>query len=137
MARRKSRILAFQALYSWEMGNKDLDSLLEFSWIEGEKLENTSENDFQFSRMLVLGTIENLEEIDNVIKNNLNKSWDFERVNKIDLAILRLSIYSLLYQKDIHPSIVIDEAIDISKEFGPDDSFKFVNALLDNIRKTL
>ena len=137
MARRKSRILAFQALYSWEMGNKDLDSLLEFSWVEGEKLENTSENDFQFSRMLVLGTIENLEEIDNVIKNNLNKSWDFERVNKIDLAILRLSIYSLLYQKDIHPSIVIDEAIDISKEFGPDDSFKFVNALLDNIRKTL
>jgi N utilization substance protein B len=48
-----------------------------------------------------------------------------------------MSVYSLLYQQDLHPSIVIDEAIDISKEFGSDESFRFVNAVLDSIRKQL
>jgi N utilization substance protein B len=54
----------------------------------------------------------------------------------VDLAILRISVYPLLFQKDLHSSIIIDEAIDISKEFGSDDSFKFINAVLDSIRKS-
>ena len=54
-------------------------------------------------------------------------NWDFERLNKVDLAVLRISTYPLMFQKDLHPSIVIDEAIDIVKEFGSEDSFKFVN----------
>ena len=48
-----------------------------------------------------------------------------------------MSVYSLLYQKEIPPSIVIDEAIDMAKEFGTEDSFKFINGVLDNIRKSL
>ena len=70
------------------------------------------------------------------VKNHL-KTWDIERVNKVSLSILRMSVYSLKYQTDIQPSIVIDEAIHIAKEFGPDGSFKFVNAILDNIKKFL
>ena len=88
-----------------------------------------------FSRLLVSGTIEHIDEIDSVIKANLT-NWDFDRLNKVDLAILRISIYPLLYQKDLHSSIVIDEAIDISKQFGSDDSFKFINAILDSVRKS-
>ena len=53
------------------------------------------------------------------------------------MAILRISVYPLIYQKDIHPTIVINEAVDISKEFGSDDSYKFINAVLDNVRKDL
>ncbi|MCR5698880.1 MAG: transcription antitermination factor NusB [Treponemataceae bacterium] len=135
MARRKGRIIAFQALYSWEMGNTDLDNLLSFEWVGEEKLSKMDDDVLTFARLLVSGTIEHLEEIDNAIKANLNENWDFSRLNKVDLAILRISAYPILFQKDIHPSIVIDEAIDISKEFGTDDSFKFINAVLDSIRK--
>lgn len=135
MARRKGRIIAFQALYSWEMGNTDLDNLLSFSWVGEEKLSKMDDDVLTFARLLVSGTIEHLEEIDSAIKSNLNENWDFSRLNKVDLAILRISAYPILFQKDIHPSIVIDEAIDISKEFGADDSFKFINAVLDSIRK--
>ena len=85
--------------------------------------------------MMVLGTIENIEEIDKCIQDNL-KNWVLERVNSVDKAILRLSAYSLLYQKDIPSAVVIDEAINLAKDFGTDDSYKFVNAVLDSIKKT-
>lgn len=135
MARRKGRILAFQALYSWDLGNVDINNILDFSWVEQETLDKMGEESLSFSRLLVSGTIEHINEIDSVIKENLN-NWDFDRLNKVDLAILRISIYPLLYQKDLHSSIVIDEAIDISKQFGSDDSFKFINAILDSVRKS-
>lgn len=135
MARRKGRILAFQALYSWDLGNVDVDNVLDFSWVEKETLERMGEESLTFTRLLVSGTIEHIEEIDSVIKSHLT-NWDFDRLNKVDLAILRISVYPLLFQKDIHSSIIIDEAIDISKEFGSDDSFKFINAVLDSIRKS-
>lgn len=136
MARRKGRILAFQALFSWNVGGVDTDTLLKFDWVEPAKLDEMGDDVLMFSRLLITGTIEHIDEIDEVIRKHL-VNWDFERLNKIDLAILRISVYPLLFQKDIHPSIVIDEAIDISKEFGADDSYKFVNAVLDNIRKDL
>ena len=153
MARRKGRILAFQALFSWDMGNKDVASLMDFPWVHafgqegsqgdaGQEGEDAGEVSAQpkesetFARLLVAGTIEHIEEIDALIRRHLD-SWEFQRINKVDLAILRISVYPLLYQKDLHPSIVINEAVDISKEYGSDDSFKFVNAVLDNIKKEL
>ncbi len=141
MARRKGRILAFQALFSWDMGNKDVASLMDFPAF-GQEGEDAGEVSAQpkesetFARLLVAGTIEHIEEIDALIRRHLD-SWEFQRINKVDLAILRISVYPLLYQKDLHPSIVINEAVDISKEYGSDDSFKFVNAVLDNIKKEL
>lgn len=134
MARRKGRIMAFQALYSWDANRISLDELLDFAWIEDDKREKLGEDGIAFPRLLIAGAIEHMDEIDQKIKENLT-NWDFDRLNKVDLAILRMSVYSLLYQKDMHPSIVIDEAIDISKEFGSDESFRFINAILDSIRK--
>ena len=58
-----------------------------------------------------------------------------ERVNKVSLAILRTSIYEMLYQQGSEAKIVIDEAVNITKDYGPEDSYKFVNAVLDKIRK--
>jgi N utilization substance protein B len=55
----------------------------------------------------------------------------------VDLAILRMSTYTLMFQTDVAPSIVINEAIGISKEFGTDESFRFINGVLDSIRRTL
>lgn len=134
MSRRKARILAFQALYSFDVGKMDSEQLVSLSWVESKSLEKLSESSNLYTRLLIAGTLENLEEIDENISKNLT-NWDFDRLNRVDLAILRISAYALLYQKDLHPSIVIDEAVQIAKEFGSEDSFKFINAVLDNIQK--
>lgn len=120
-------------MYSWDVSGESIENLLKFSWIDSkEKLE---ESDLTFSRLLIAGTIENLEQIDKLIESHLSENWTFDRLNKVTLAILRISVYSIMFQKDIAPSIVIDEAISLSKDFGPEDSFKFVNAMLDKISK--
>ncbi len=134
MARRKSRIIAFQALYSWDVNAAPLDELLEFSWVDSAVLDRMGDENLLFTKLLISGTIENIAEIDSVIKKHLTAKWSFDRISKVDLAVLRVSVYPLLYQKDMPSSIIIDEAIDISKEFGSDDSFKFINGVLDSVK---
>jgi N utilization substance protein B len=146
-SRRKGRILAFQALYAWE-SRRAIESqspqkpvsvspeeFLSFSWLEAEKLAAMDEATLGFSRLLITGTIENLKAIDVMIKNHL-ENWELSRLNRVDLAILRMSVYALMFQ-DMAPSIIINEAIGISREFGTDESYRFVNGVLDSIRKTL
>ena len=142
-SRRKGRILAFQALDSWDVrysqtGDTGIpDELLNFSW--ALKSSDTSALDDEtavFSRLLISGTVENIAAVDDMIQTHL-KNWTLKRLNRVDLAVLRLSVYTLMFQSDMPPSIVIDEAVDISKEFGTDDSYRFVNGVLDSIRKTL
>lgn len=120
--RHKARILAFKALYSWELNKSttftDISDIEEFSSTFGEKLFN--------------GVIENCIEIDRIITGSM-EHWELNRVDKVDLSILRLSVYSLLHLKDIPKSITINEAINISKEYGSEKSFKFVNGVLDSI----
>ncbi|MDR2258522.1 MAG: transcription antitermination factor NusB [Treponema sp.] len=161
-SRRKGRILAFQALYSWdaafntsagkgaEKGRvkkspapenpppvSDIPGeLLDFAWLEQDKRASLDESISNFSRLLIAGTIENIAVIDAMIRSHL-QNWDFSRLNRVDLAILRMSTYTLMFQTDVAPSIVINEAIGISKEFGTDDSYRFINGVLDNIRRTL
>jgi N utilization substance protein B len=135
MSRRKSRILAFQALYFWESNRVPVEELINFAWLDEEKLKSLDEEKV-FSRMLIAGSIENIEAIDKMIIDHL-ENWDITRLNRVDLAVLRMSVYTLMFQTDISPSIVIDEAIGICIEYGTDDSFKFVNGVLDNIRITL
>ena len=136
MTRRNCRIIAFQAMYSQEVGELDKDTVLTFDWLDDDQKSKLDDDSKIFIRMLVNGTIENIDEVDKMISKYL-KNWEIERLNKVDLSILRISVYPLMYQKDIAPSIIIDEAVDISKKFGSDDSYKFVNGVLDNIRKSL
>ncbi len=65
------------------------------------------------------------------------ENWDFSPLNKVDLALLRMSVYCLLYQPEIPPTVTIDEAVDISKTYGTADSYRFVNGVLDGVRKKL
>ncbi len=135
MSRRKGRILAFQALYSYDVGGEKLDELLTLNWADDKSGVDSETSDF--ARIIIAGTVNHLEEIDSLIKQHLSANWDFSRVNRVSVAILRISVFALLYQKDTAPTIIIDEAIGLSKDFGEDDSFKFINAVLDNIRKEL
>jgi N utilization substance protein B len=132
--------LAFQTLYAWDMADtgereSKLKELLEFSWLEDGKRETLGETS-DFSRLLITGAVENIEDVDGMIKKHLD-NWDFSRLNLVDRALLRLSVYELLFQNTVPPSVVIDEAIDISREFGTDDSYRFINGVLDGVRKTI
>lgn len=133
-SRRRGRIVAFQALFAWDMSHVPIDELLQFPWLDEEHREEDDEEALGFARLIVSGTLENLEAVDAAIRQQL-ENWDFSRLGRVDLAILRMSVYSLFYQKDIPPSVTIDEAIDIVKEFGGDDSYRFINGVLDGIRR--
>ncbi|MGA2612576.1 MAG: transcription antitermination factor NusB [Spirochaetia bacterium] len=133
-ARRKGRIIAFQSLYRYDLSGACVAELLDFSWLDGEKTQRIGSETVDFARLLIQGAIENLPQIDTVISGQL-ENWDFTRLNRVDLAILRMSVYCLLHQKDIPPTVTIDEAVDISKTFGTSDSYRFVNGVLDGVRK--
>ena len=142
MSRRKSRILAFQALFSWEASESTLEDLLTFSWSykdsdvlkESPVLESEAAKDEKlFASLLVSGTIDRITEIDQLITEHLSDNWSIDRINKVALAILRIAIYELKFQPDSVAKIVIDEAVNIAKQFGADDSYKFINAILDKL----
>lgn len=145
MSRRKSRILAFQALFSWDVSKESLDDILSFSWLQkdseieaGLEMKEPSDSlkeEQTFASFIISGTIDHIDEIDKVIEARLSANWSMSRINKVTLAILRTSVYEILYQHDIDTKIVIDEAVNIAKEYGPDDSYKFINAVLDKIGK--
>lgn len=127
LSRHQGRRLAVQALYSWDLSSIDSSELVRFSWYEGEE-------ELDFPRLLVLGTITEIDTIDREISARL-QHWDLDRVTRVDLAILRVSAYSLLFQNDIPAHVTIDEAIELAREFSTTDSYRFVNGILDAIRK--
>ncbi|MCL2479507.1 MAG: transcription antitermination factor NusB [Treponema sp.] len=139
-SRRKARILAFQTLYAWDISgarstNVPEDTLSSgFTTETGETLAWEALPDF--TRLLISGTLENIGAIDAMIREHL-ENWDFSRLNRVDLAIMRISAYALMYQTETAPSIIINEAISISKEYGTDDSYRFINGVLDAINKSL
>ncbi|MFZ4617513.1 MAG: transcription antitermination factor NusB [Rectinemataceae bacterium] len=133
-SRRKARIIAFQALYAWDASGTPVRELLGFAWLEKDKLQNLEDENLVFARLLIAGTIENIVTVDEAITRQL-QHWSFERLKKVELAILRVGAYSLLFQSDIPVQITIDEAIEIAKEYGSDESYRFVNGVLDGIRK--
>ncbi|MDR3333904.1 MAG: transcription antitermination factor NusB [Treponema sp.] len=135
-SRRKGRILALQALYCWDAAGVSVGDVVDFSWLESEKRAALDKGIADFSRLLIIGTIENIKTVDAMIQSHV-QNWDFSRLNRVDLAILRISTYTLMYQDEIAPSIVINEAIGISQEYGTGNSYRFINGVLDSIRKAI
>jgi transcription antitermination protein NusB len=135
-ARRKGRIIAFQSLYRYDLSGAALEELFDFSWLESDRPAANPPETTDFARLLIQGVLENLPEVDATIKKQL-ENWDFARLNRVDLALLRMSVYCLLHQQDIPPTVTIDEAVDISKTYGTADSYRFVNGVLDGVRKSL
>lgn len=141
-------------MFSWEANKAPLEDLLSFTWLqkdtnppadsaednadademEAEPSEESKEEQ-TFASLIIAGTIEHIEEIDRLIEAHLSAKWSMERLNKVALAILRTSVYEIKFQKDAVPGIVIDQAVTIAKQYGSDDSYKFINAILDKIGK--
>jgi N utilization substance protein B len=136
MSRREARILALEALYAYEAAKHPVEELLRFGWKEPDSLSESKETELAFARLLISGVVRNIKRIDKTIKKHL-QNWELSRLKRVDLAILRLSTYSLLFQPDMPPGIIIDEAIELSMEYSTDDSYKFVNAVLDSIKTNI
>jgi N utilization substance protein B len=127
-SRREARILAIQALYSWDVTGTAPEELLEFRW----RKEEWSDRELLFPAILVRGTIEQIETVDETIRRHLT-GWTFERLQLVDRAILRVATYELLFQKDIPASVAINEAVEIAKDYSSDDAYRFVNGVLDGV----
>ena len=131
--RRENRIAAMQFLYMFESNRND--NLQDTLAIFFESKEEPREF-YAFAEELIAGAISHLKEIDSAISNSA-KNWSLDRIAKVDLAILRLAIFELLYRNDIPPVVSINEAIDIAKTFAGAESRRFVNGILDNIKGSL
>jgi N utilization substance protein B len=92
------------------------------------------EDAFQYAQALVRGTVDHREEIDSMIRGQAD-NWRLERMPAVDRNILRLAIYEMLYERDTPKLVVVDEAIELAKKFGSEQSGRFVNGLLDGLLK--
>jgi N utilization substance protein B len=128
--RRQNRTTAFRFIFQWEMNPpEDINAeLTEFISRLGH-----NEEYFSYATELVGGTIEKIEVLDSIIRE-LVTNWEFSRIAKADLALLRVSLYEIKYRLDIPPIVIIDETLEISKEFSSENSRKFLNGVLDQAR---
>jgi N utilization substance protein B len=131
--RRECRAAALQFLYAWSINRPA--NLAEDLRVFTEGLEKPRDH-YAFAEELIHGTIEHADEIDGHIRS-LAHNWEFDRIARIDLAILRLAIFEMLFRKDIPPVVSINEAIDLSKHFSTADSKRFINGILDRMKDKL
>ena len=128
--RRQSRIVAMQILYQIQLINAPVPIVMERFW----QSQDTSADLRPFVVQLVEGTTSHLETIDTVLQNT-SKNWKLHRMPVVDLSILRCATYEILYVSDIDAATSINEAIEIAKSYSTPDSPKFINGVLDGIRK--
>ena len=132
MNRSTMREQAFKLIYSLEMQKQEnLENQLDL-YIEANNIENNDA--IEYIKDAILGIEENKEKILAYIEKNLKSDWKIDRISKIDLAILKLAIYEIKYKK-LPYKVVINEAVELDKKYGEDNSKKFVNGILASIVK--
>lgn len=147
--RHQARRLALQTLFEWSFLSKDLKEILKslikvnlsekesgFPKSTGEEKQLALIIDQTLVENLTQGVIDNLNEIDEVVQK-CAPEWPINQIAKIDLTILRLAIFELLHEKQTSHKVVIDEAVELGKEFGSDQSPKFVNGVLGSVVKLI
>ncbi|MDG1139841.1 MAG: transcription antitermination factor NusB [Opitutales bacterium] len=126
--RRQNRCAAFRFIFQWEMNKSDN---LQFDLDAYFSNIGHNADYFPYAVELIGGIIEKAEILDSIIRE-LVQNWDFARIAKVDLALLRVSIYEIKYRLDVPPIVIINETLEISKDFSSDNSRKFLNGVLDN-----
>ena len=137
--RRAGRELALQALYSKNSAqdaHAALKRIME-SFAEGEEpIFTIDSKSYAFASELVNGVVAHLAEIDGRIGEK-SKHWSMARMARVDLNILRLAVFELLFRPDIPKNVTMNEAIEIAKKYGSEDSASFVNGILDEIASSV
>ena len=128
--RRDAREAAVQYLYQREMQGDQSDQALD----EFYEMRGLSPSGKRFCNELLEGWMQHREEIDEVIAKNA-RNFEFNRLSAVDRNVLRIACHEILFRSDIPAPVAINEAIEIAKKYSTEDSGKFVNGVLDNIRK--
>ena len=132
MNRSETRENAFRLLYSFQL-IKDLDYKEQLEIYINE--ENISDKDaVKYITDIVEGIKKNDKEIEDVISQNIKEEWTIDRINKVNLTLLKLGIYEMLYSK-LPYKVVINEVVELSKKYGDDNSKSFVNGVLASVVK--
>lgn len=129
-ARRKSRELALQMLFQYDMaGNAPATIILTF-----DELQKAKPPVRDFAVRIFEGTVAHLEEIDGMIQAQAD-NWRISRMAVVDRNIIRMSIYEFMHESETPKLVIIDEAIEVAKKFGTQKSGQFINGILDGILK--
>ena len=138
-ARRRAREAALQMLYQWEVGRTSPgDSILSY-WPAQDEAgggEALSGEFREFANTLVRGTTGRVPEIDGLI-SKCAQNWRVERMAVLDRLVLRLATYELLAEPGTPPKVIINEALELTRQYSGDEAVAFVNGVLDGIRKQL
>ena len=125
--RRKARRLAVQAIYSWQLSGNNIADV-EHEFLTEQSLDGV---DVAYFRELFAGVATKKTQLDELIIPHLDRP--IEEVSPVEKAIVRLAAYELTFRKDVPFKVAINEAIELAKAFGADESHKFVNGLLDKL----
>jgi N utilization substance protein B len=129
-ARRKAREIALQVLYQMEVNPGDLAQALARVWETVAASTATKE----FVKRIVTGVGEHRETIDRLVAGH-SEHWRLDRMDRVDKSILRMGVFELLFCEDIPPKVAINEAVDLGKKFGAEESGAFINGILDTIKR--
>ena len=133
MNRSAIRESAFKLLYSSEI-QKDFEQEQIDIFLEDNNITKNEET--EYIKNSFFGIRENITQIEKLISNNLTQKWTIERISRIDIAILKLAIYEIVYSK-LPYKVVINEAVELAKKYGEDSSKSFINGILASIVKEL
>ena len=132
--RRRAREAALQALYFWDVGGTAPDEALD--GVFAEHVPDAPDGVRAFADVLLRGVVACHQEIDALIARQ-SSHWRLERLAMTDKLILRLAVWELQHQPDTPPAVVVNEALELARTFSTDESVKFVNGVLDGIRRSL
>ena len=131
-SRRKSREYAMQMLYQWQLGGNTPEQV-GASFFQERGADSEVEG---IARDLFQNVVTNVDRLDQLVREHA-ENWRLERIAAVDRNILRVALCELLYHPETPPNAAINEALEIARRFSGEDSVKFVNGVLDAIRKSL
>ena len=134
MNRKKSREVAMKIIFEGTFNSRPIEEIMEEANFFNEDLD-TKTLDMDYIKKIVTGINENMEAINGIIEEN-SDNWKLGRISKINLAILRVAIFEMIFSAETPEAVAINEAIEISKNYSDEKSVSFINAVLDRIYKT-
>lgn len=135
MSRKLARETAMTLIYQMDVNGSKAKEVLE-SFFDNTELE-LKKDEIEYIKSCVSGVEENITYINNYIERFLKPGWKINRIAKVDLAILRLGIYEMSIRTDIPDNVAINEAIELAKKYGGDESGSFINGILGNVLREI
>lgn len=129
--RRRARQFAVQAIYQWQITQTGVTQIIEQFSVD----QDMSKADVPYFKELLMGVVQRVASLDEKLSPYLSRK--IEDVDMVDIAVLRLAMFELTYRTDVPHKVVLNEAIELAKDFATDESYKFVNGVLDKALRSL